>query len=36
MTRFHAILQSFVVAAREGESGQTMAEYAVVLATGNL
>ena len=32
MTRFHAFLQSLVVATREGERGQTMAEYAVVLA----
>jgi Flp pilus assembly pilin Flp len=32
MTRFHAFLQSFVAATREGERGQTMAEYAVVLA----
>jgi Flp pilus assembly pilin Flp len=31
MARFHAFLQSFV-AIRESEHGQTMAEYAVVLA----
>ncbi len=31
MTRFHAFLQSFIVT-RESERGQTMAEYAVVLA----
>ena len=31
MTRFHAFLQSFI-AVRESERGQTMAEYAVVLA----
>jgi Flp pilus assembly pilin Flp len=32
MTRFHAFVQSFLVEARQGEKGQTMAEYAVVLA----
>jgi Flp pilus assembly pilin Flp len=32
MTRFYAFLQSFVGATRESERGQTMAEYAVVLA----
>jgi Flp pilus assembly pilin Flp len=32
MTRFYAFLQSFVAATRESERGQTMAEYAVVLA----
>jgi Flp pilus assembly pilin Flp len=32
MTRYHAFLQSLVAAIREGERGQTMAEYAVVLA----
>jgi Flp pilus assembly pilin Flp len=32
MTRFYAFLQSFVAAARDSEAGQTMAEYAVVLA----
>jgi Flp pilus assembly pilin Flp len=31
MTRYHAFLQSLVAATREGERGQTMAEYAVVL-----
>jgi Flp pilus assembly pilin Flp len=31
VTRFHAFVQSFI-AARESERGQTMAEYAVVLA----
>jgi len=30
--RFHAFLQSFVAATRDSEAGQTMAEYAVVLA----
>jgi Flp pilus assembly pilin Flp len=32
MTRFYAFLQSFVAASRDSEAGQTMAEYAVVLA----
>jgi Flp pilus assembly pilin Flp len=32
MTRFYAFLQSFVAASRNSEAGQTMAEYAVVLA----
>jgi Flp pilus assembly pilin Flp len=32
MTRFYAFLQSFVAAAQDSEAGQTMAEYAVVLA----
>ena len=32
MTRFYAFLQSFVAASRNNEAGQTMAEYAVVLA----
>jgi Flp pilus assembly pilin Flp len=32
MTRFHAFVHSFLVEARESEQGQTMAEYAVVLA----
>ena len=32
MTKFYAFFQSFMVSARESESGQTMAEYAVVLA----
>jgi Flp pilus assembly pilin Flp len=32
VTRFYAFLQSFVAAARDSEAGQTMAEYAVVLA----
>ena len=32
MTRFHACVQSFLAEARESEKGQTMAEYAVVLA----
>ena len=31
MTRLYAFVQSFVAEARELESGQTMAEYAVVL-----
>jgi Flp pilus assembly pilin Flp len=31
MTKFYAFFQSFL-ATRESESGQTMAEYAVVLA----
>jgi Flp pilus assembly pilin Flp len=32
MTRLYAFVQSFIASARELESGQTMAEYAVVLA----
>jgi Flp pilus assembly pilin Flp len=32
MTRFYAFVQSLAVATRDGEQGQTMAEYAVVLA----
>jgi Flp pilus assembly pilin Flp len=32
VTRFYAFLQSFVAAAQDSEAGQTMAEYAVVLA----
>jgi Flp pilus assembly pilin Flp len=32
MTKLYAFVQSFVAQARELESGQTMAEYAVVLA----
>ena len=32
MTRLYAFVQSFVAEARQLESGQTMAEYAVVLA----
>jgi Flp pilus assembly pilin Flp len=32
MTRYHAFLQSLHAATRDGERGQTMAEYAVVLA----
>jgi Flp pilus assembly pilin Flp len=32
MTKFYAFIQSFIVEARDSESGQTMAEYAVVLA----
>jgi Flp pilus assembly pilin Flp len=32
MIKFYAFFQSFLVTARDSESGQTMAEYAVVLA----
>ena len=32
MTRFYAFLQSLAATTRESERGQTMAEYAVVLA----
>jgi Flp pilus assembly pilin Flp len=32
MIKLHAFFQSFLVCARESEKGQTMAEYAVVLA----
>jgi Flp pilus assembly pilin Flp len=32
MIRFYAFFQSFLAEARESEKGQTMAEYAVVLA----
>ncbi len=32
MIKLYAFFQSVVAAARESESGQTMAEYAVVLA----
>jgi Flp pilus assembly pilin Flp len=32
MTRLYAFVQSFVATARDLESGQTMAEYAIVLA----
>ena len=32
MNRFYAFLQTFAIAARDDERGQTMAEYAVVLA----
>ncbi len=32
MTKLYAFFQSVVAATRESESGQTMAEYAVVLA----
>jgi Flp pilus assembly pilin Flp len=32
MTRLYAFVQSFVATARDLERGQTMAEYAVVLA----
>ncbi|HEY1478706.1 MAG TPA: Flp family type IVb pilin [Gaiellales bacterium] len=32
MTKLYAFFQSFVASARESESGQTMAEYAIVLA----
>ena len=32
MIKLHAFFQSFLVCARESERGQTMAEYAVVLA----
>jgi Flp pilus assembly pilin Flp len=32
MTKLYVLLQGLVSAARDGESGQTMAEYAVVLA----
>jgi Flp pilus assembly pilin Flp len=32
MTKFYAFFQSFLATTRESESGQTMAEYAVVLA----
>jgi Flp pilus assembly pilin Flp len=32
MTKLYAFFQSMVATARESESGQTMAEYAVVLA----
>jgi Flp pilus assembly pilin Flp len=32
MTRFYAFIQSFITEARDAESGQTMAEYAVVLS----
>jgi Flp pilus assembly pilin Flp len=32
MIRFYAFFQSFLTEARESEKGQTMAEYAVVLA----
>lgn len=32
MTKFYAFINSFVVSARDNESGQTMAEYAIVLA----
>jgi Flp pilus assembly pilin Flp len=32
MIKFYAFFQSFLTEARESEKGQTMAEYAVVLA----
>jgi Flp pilus assembly pilin Flp len=32
MTKLYVLLQGLANAARDGESGQTMAEYAVVLA----
>jgi Flp pilus assembly pilin Flp len=32
MINFYAFFNSFLVSARESESGQTMAEYAIVLA----
>jgi Flp pilus assembly pilin Flp len=32
MIKFYAFFQSFLAEARESEKGQTMAEYAVVLA----
>jgi Flp pilus assembly pilin Flp len=32
MTKLYVLLQGLAAAARDGESGQTMAEYAVVLA----
>ncbi len=32
MIKFYAFFQSFLAATRESEKGQTMAEYAVVLA----
>jgi Flp pilus assembly pilin Flp len=32
MTKFYAFFQSFLATSRDSESGQTMAEYAVVLA----
>jgi Flp pilus assembly pilin Flp len=32
MIKFYAFFQSFVATTRESEKGQTMAEYAVVLA----
>jgi Flp pilus assembly pilin Flp len=32
MIKFYAFFNSFLVSARESESGQTMAEYAIVLA----
>jgi Flp pilus assembly pilin Flp len=32
MNKFYAFINSFIVSARESESGQTMAEYAVVLS----
>ncbi|MDX6527206.1 MAG: Flp/Fap pilin component, partial [Gaiellales bacterium] len=32
MIKFYAFFQSFLTTARDSESGQTMAEYAVVLA----
>ena len=31
-TKLYSFIQSFVATARDSESGQTMAEYAVVLA----
>lgn len=32
MTRFYAFVQSFIADTRDSELGQTMAEYAIVLA----